>query len=191
MIKNNLIITSIAIICLFLGILIGSIFPTWYYFKTSFYDVKLIEIVQIVVTILIAFFATYFISSKINNNVKKREIASELLLKFQDNLTNVLELGYEYIALPDDIKRKKIVNMFKKASMLLGIIIDVKKKNKSLIKYEESFYEDFLKFKDALTDTPFGQKTPKYSEERIVQLHDNYEVLLKKLYECKINLYSE
>jgi hypothetical protein len=47
-----------------------------------------------------------------------------------------------------------------------------------------------LAYKIALTDSPFGQETPKYSDEKIEAFTAQHEKIMKKIYEFKILLYT-
>lgn len=188
--RNNFLIVVVGFLSFFLGTLLGCLFPSWCRGKSSFFDIKLIEIIQLCVTILIAITVSYFISGKIGRDLKKRDIIDDLILKIQTNLGETLSLGYDYINKPEKVKERKVIINFKNLSMLLGIMSDVKKLDSKLLDYDESFHGGFLKFKETITDTPFGQKKPTYSSDRVDKIQEKFNVLSKRLYECRIKLFS-
>lgn len=189
MTKSKLIILT-CLISLPIGLLFGIIISNWGWLGQSFFQVRFVEILHLVVTFMIALFITYLVNTKLNYDIKKKEMLIDLLAKFQSNLTELLELGYDYINTPDKNKQGKIVSGFKKLSLSLGLILDINKSSGYFKKDEDPFSQGFLKFKESLTDTPFGQKTPKFSEDKIKQIEESYSSLLKRLYECKLKLYS-
>jgi hypothetical protein len=156
----------------------------------SFFEIRLFEIFQILITILVAIYITYLVNTVINFEVKKRDVFDKLLTNFQENLYETIQLTYDYINKPDKKKEKKIKLTFKNLSILLGIILDIEKCNKNLISMDASLQEDFWRFKEYITDTPFGQKSPKYSVEKITQIQSVYSLLLNKIYKCKLMLYD-
>ena len=188
--RNKFLIIIIGILCFFLGTLFGCLLPSWGRIGPFFFDIKLIEIIQLSVTILIALTVSYFISGRIGRDLKKRDLVSDLVSRIQSSLSETLSLSYEYINKPDKEKGKKVIINFKNLSMLLGIMSDVMKSDEKLLDYEDSLHGDFLKFKEAVTDTPFGQKKPVYSSDRIDKVQERFNVMSKRLHECKMKLYS-
>jgi len=188
--RNRFLIVVVGILCFSLGILFGCLLPSWCRIGPFFFDIKLIEIIQLCVTILIAITVSYFITGGIGRDLKKRDLISDLVSRIQSSLSETLGLSYEYINKPDKEREKKVIINFKNLSMLLGIMSDVRKSDEKLLDYDESLHGDFLKFKEAVTDTPFGQRKPVYSSDRIDKVQERFNVMSKRLQECKMKLYS-
>ncbi|NKE71858.1 hypothetical protein [Candidatus Manganitrophus noduliformans] len=187
---NKYLVSAIAFVFLMMGIAIGSAISYWNLINSSFFQVRMLEIVQLTVTVSIAVFVTYFINSKINHEIKKKEMLNDLISRFQNHLTDVVDLGYDYMENPNKEKERSIIRKFKNLGVLLSIIKDIKTSEDESLKYDETLYLDYIKLKGSITDTPFGQKGPKYSEEAKRKVEDHYCSLLNRLYECKLKLYS-
>jgi len=198
MIKNKLIILVFFVI-LFIGFLIGIQFADWKLLKVDcaqsiekyFLSVRLIEIVQLAVTLFIAFFISYIINKKINDDLKKKEIINDILTKIHDNISEIGKTGNDYMDKPSILKGKEILKIFRISSNYLGIIKDLRKEHK--IEHFENLKDSFFSLKSALTDTPFGVspiEKVKYSEDKKNKFHESYNFVLTELYKCKLELYS-
>jgi len=149
------------------------------------------QILQLLLTILIAVFIVYFINSLVNRDLKKRDIIFDLINTFQNGITEIFTLGNSYIIQPDLEKERRIKSSFKAASILLSVIKDIKRDE-----LMEKIFEDdrlvnhFFKFKIFLTDSPFGEKEPAYSESDVNDFQHKYGILLSYLYRCKLKIYS-
>ncbi len=179
--------TLITLLLLIVGVELGIILSYWIPLKKEFYNIRAIEFAQWISTIIIAVFITYFISTKISYSVKKKEILYDLLTRFQSVLNEIIRNGYSYIDKPDDDKEREIKRLFKDASIKLSIMIEHTEKQ---CKVDDSFRAEYLEFKIALTDTPFGKKEAKYSEITIKQIEEKYGLLLNRIYQCKLQLFS-
>jgi hypothetical protein len=188
--KNNLLIPLISLLAFSLGTLFGCVFTSWCRIKDSFFDIRLLEIIQLSITILIAIIVSYFISGKIGRDLKKRETINDLISKIQGSLNEVLSCGYEYIGKPERAIGRKIIIIFKNLSMLMSIISEIRKLDSKTLNYDETLHMEFVKFKEAITDTPFGQKNASYSSDRIDKIQDKFNLLSKMLFDCKIRLFS-
>lgn len=171
------------------GTVIGCLLPMWCHVGQTFYSMRLIELVQLLVTIILAFVIVYFVTRNVGRDLKRREMLSELVSKVQNELSALFRMGNEYIEEPDKKKGKRILIMIKNISMLLAIV----QKGAKLLAEDESeewIYQDFIMFKKALTDTPFGKEKPDYSEEMVNTIEERYNVLCKGLHGLRLRIYS-
>ena len=74
-----------------LGVLASPIVINWTTIKSNFFQVRLIEIIQVVVALTIACVITFIVTTRVSYNAKKREMLLGLLDSFQENLTKLLE----------------------------------------------------------------------------------------------------
>ena len=188
MLKKYALPISYIIIGVLAGINIGLIVSYWDSIKITC-NIRLADIIHITVIILIAIFVSYVVSTKINYNVKRKEILSDIISDLQSKLGDIIKTAYDYMHEANKTKEIEINRLFKQSSNLLGTLHHIKKSNSELI-IDKSLHAAFLAFKKALTDTPFGQKKPKYSEEIINQIHSKYVLISSKLNECKLHLYD-
>ena len=160
----------------------------------EFYNARLFEILQLISTIVIAVFVTYYIKISTSHALKQKEILYELLSNFQNQLNDIVKLGYDYVNSHSLEEQRRIIIMFKNLSILLGIISEAKKpKNVLPIIDDRSFHLSFIKLKKSITDKPFSKHSTlnsENSEKMITQIQQSYSRLLSVLYKCKLNLYS-
>jgi hypothetical protein len=188
--RDDILAVVTGILIFVVGVLSGCILTSWGWISQLFFQVKLIEVIQLFVTILIAIIVGYFITGGIARGLKKRDVISDLISKIQNNLSVTLSLSYEYIKTPDSEKERRVLINFKNLSMLIGIATDVSKIDNALLDHHKALHNDFLRFKEAVTDTPFGQKEPNYSSKRTDSVQEGFNAISKRLYEYKISLYS-
>lgn len=156
----------------------------------SFFEIRLIEIVQLSVTILLAILVSYIINSITRFQIKKKDILIELASHFQNTLNDLLEISYDYIENPDREKEGRVRRMFRNTGILLSSFKDIGQKNNAFIDSDGTFINLFLNLKIYITDSPFGTEKPDYSEQVIDKIRLTYTLMLTKLYEYKLNLYS-
>lgn len=190
---NELLIRIIlCLITFFIGISIGGALVSSYAESDLFFQVRFFEIVKLICTIFIALFATYVITSKINNTLKVKELILNLLETFQDSIIKLHNSIEQYTDKPDDETKKNILATFKHAQSLLSIIKDsISINNNKLINIDTTIYSDFNKFKISATDSPFGNREPEFTASRIRKINDKYFILIAKINKCKILLYSK
>ena len=187
--RNIFFVTLLLLIALVVGLLIGSIIPQWTNVESSFYKVRIIEIGQLILPILVAILVSYVISGRITFDMKSREIIIEILSRLQEHLSDVLDIGYEYVKSPNAEKEKKILKLLKDISSLLGLIKEVGI-SKNIQISDLMLHYEFWKFKKALTDTPFKNKSPVYEPSRLDIIQSEYDLLTKKIYECKLRIFQ-
>lgn len=189
--KINKVLFAFIIVGVFVGgIILGCLIPLWCSLEGDFFKLKFIELIQLLFTIMLAVTVSYFISGKVNRDIKQREIINEIVTRVQGDLTNILEEGYTYIENPDKERERKIKMMVKNIGMLLNLIEWKKLFDGEEIENKKPIYQDFVRFKRALTDTPFGREKEKYSKEQISMIQERFDVLWKRLYKLKLRIYS-
>lgn len=189
--QNKIASLLLIILGVLVGIPIGVIIINWGIAGSSFLEVKLIQILELLLTILIAVFVVYFINSLVNRDLKKRDILFDLINAFQDRIAEIFTLGNNYIKQPDLEKERTIKSSFKAARILLSVIKDIKKDELvEKILEDDRLVNHFLEFKISLTDSPFGEKQPAYSESDLKEFQHRYEILSGDLYRCKLKIYS-
>lgn len=156
----------------------------------SFFEIRLIEIVQLLVTILVAILVSYIISSITSFQIKKKDLLVELASQFQNTLNDLVEISYDYIENPNKEKEGSVKRMFRNTGILLSIFKDIGQKNNAFIDSDGNFTKLFMNLKISITDSPFGEKNPKYSQKVIDEIRLIHSLMLTKLYDYKLKLYS-
>lgn len=187
MIKNIL----LAVIIFLIGIAAGTTIANWQLIIPTFFQLRFIEIVQTIIALTIALFITYYVNSRVGQNLKKREILCELLSDIEGKVNEALTLGYDYLQEPTAGRQSEINRCFKHLSIMISIIKGTEKPGKKCLAHDATIHQKFLKFKGSLTDKPFSTKTMPTSDTLLANIQSAYSSLLKTLYEYKLTLYSE
>jgi hypothetical protein len=161
--------------------------------KTTYnnlFEVRLIEVIQVEVTILLALFVSYFLNTVASFSVKRREIFNSLLADFQNELRLILEYSYDYIKNPHKEKEGEIKRKFKQASISISSLYSIAREHKDIIHLNNDFKKNYLQLKRLVTDSPFGESNPKYTEDSILKIQTTYGALLKILHTYRIRLFT-
>ncbi len=176
---------------LLIGILAGVIIAGNCVGDPSFLKIKLIEIIQLCVTILIAIFFTYIIHSLVSRNIRKSDMVFDLLNTFQTQISGLFVLGERYMRDPKQEEQSAILSSIKAASVSLGVINDLRNENvwRKILHYD-SVMRAFREFKAALTDSPFGEKDREYPLATIRRFESRYKTISAHVYQAKLRLFS-
>jgi len=189
---RSLIIGILGIIVIVVFVVYNA-YCNWCTVGADFYRVRLIEVIQLFATGLIAIYIAYMVGSNIQNDQKRKEVLIDLIKKYNDDLNELMDISYDYISSPAREKEGKIKISFKHANMLLGVAIKSKflvPRNKEASDCLCSIVNLFLKLKRYVTDTPFGQNTPKYDDLQITYIQTTYNSILGKIYEYRMHIYK-
>ncbi len=186
---NKVEITVVIIVSFLVGFLFGGIFTNYDIVKCSFYNLKITDVIQIIVIILIAFFITRFVNLRTSSDIKRKESVLELISKFHNTIDQIYELGYSYMNDPQDTNDKNITILLRNASIYLGIIENIKQKNNvmELNKLDCGYLkEGFWSLKNDLTNSPFKETIHRYKDGSIVSFNWQYTQLCTYLYNFRI-----
>jgi len=191
--KKNIITVLISFIFLLIGFFIGVIISKWNYLKDIFYEIKLIEIIELLSSIIITLIVGYFITNKINLLSKRNDIIHNLFIKYQESFTEIYNEFNDYIKQPNEYKFNILLSSFKKSSVILNMIINAKK-NKicNLDQFEEDINKikkKFREYKILITDDPMGQYSEKFSSDKINRISIIYQELMFLTFDIMIKLH--
>lgn len=133
----------------------------------------------------------YVINNKLNNNVKKRELLANLIDNFQCEITDIYRFINVNASSRTKENQRKIKSDFRCASNVLNLLRETKRSKhcNNIFNLDDNIIEDFHTFKESITDWP--QKSIKYDETRIALIGEKYGVLYKKIFNCKLSIYTE
>jgi len=98
-------IVFIVMIVLFVGY---NAYCNWCSVGTNFYNVRLIEIMQLFATGIIAIYIAFMVGSNIQNDQKRRDVLNDLIKKYQDDLNKLMDICYDYTSNPAREKERNI-----------------------------------------------------------------------------------
>lgn len=169
------------------------IFVTWFFWgdvKADFFKYNLIDVIQVIITIIIGSYITSRLTIKSANDLKQKEISFDLFSNLQEKTESAFILGESYIQNPNDCEPKRITQEMRKLSNQIDLIKKLKTKKNNFEEKVNNIENNFFKFKAALTGGGFGQNNPTYNSEEILQFKNSYDIIIKTIYEIKIQIYS-
>jgi hypothetical protein len=172
-----------------IGLVIGVLFELGiqkHYICTSFYEIRLYEIINTITVIIIAVFVTYFVNRKTNYEIKKKEILVNLLNDIKGTVSEIQRLNSEYISAPNVKLYSGIMLRFKELAMKIGSMENVSIKG---FVYS-NLVDAFFRYKKATTDTPFGQKKPRYSRVILTNVDVSFRALFLYITKVIIEFYK-
>jgi hypothetical protein len=188
--KNKVVfIILITFFCFIGGLILGVCLSQWSVIKPIFFEFKLFQIIQLITTIILAIVATIFIHNRLNINKTKSDIINEISKQFHTLTMEIYENGNNYMSAPTKDKENKINFLFKSASMSLFLLEQVtpNKKNQYEACSDLEIYAAFSKFKNSLTDTPFGLRKPIFSTKNKENIDNSYRSLIRIIIQFRID----
>lgn len=174
------------------GFLCCGLVSNWACIRSTFYSVKITDLIQIITLILIAFFVTRYVNIRTNEDMRRRDVILDLVSKFQRSIENIYNYGIPYF---EPEKREKsseaiILANFTCAGNFLNLIDSIKNKKKirELNNFDcNNFKSKFFLLKKALTDSPFKTDAA-YSPTQIRAFNKEYMEILEGIYQYKADL---
>ncbi len=168
--------------------IVGSLFFLPSEHPDQFYDVRLFEVVKLVVTVILAIIATYLINTKLSQEAKRRELVIQLFDQLLNKLRELYLSGTTYMESPRRDLEGQILSDCQDVSVRLSILTQVHsdRRYKSHATLDASFAAQFFRLKRALTDTPFGTPDAIYDIGRKTAFGSAYEILTGKIYRAKV-----
>lgn len=175
-----------------LGFLIGITISNWTVLSPEFFNFRLVEIIQIFTTIIIAAFIVYLINSRINNELGKKKLVLDLIQELQEKIQEIFVIGSKHMNSFSEKSRRIILLNFKNANNLVFIVRNIKNGSgfKELENNRGTLFENYLLYEQSLTDDPFTQPKGKYSDSQRTFFINNYQVISRQLYQLSFLLFS-
>jgi hypothetical protein len=175
---------------LFIGLLLGVTISEWGHRSTVFLDIKLVEIIDIILTVLVAIFFTIFVSDHLNNRQNKKNIAFSELQAIETQLREITSLSLDYMRSPSDNLARQILSSLKKISSKYAFISTIVANHKLCKKpLGLEFPRQLRKLKSSLTGKEFLTSAPTYSEKQIGKFVEKSETAFNTLTEMKLTIY--
>jgi len=190
---NNRFLIFGLLIGLALGYLAGSTTSQWAQISRGFFDFNLPSLLNVFLTGTIAVFLTLMIRGQIEASYRRREIIGGFFDNLSAQSTSLWKDACANCSKRDSGLEQSIVNALKILSMsvtqtLKQTEMECGRQRRRVIHPLE---RKFLDFKRAVSDSPFGQKGPRYSRERKTRITEKYSAFLQEIQQMKITLYRD
>lgn len=179
-------------VSLLIGSIFGILISKWTLINPTFWNMKITDIVHILVTIIIACFVTNLINDKLNNNIRKRELLLELFDKLNVNIQSIYDNGNDYMRASQPQLGRSILATFKNTNNLLDFIKKVSSSKKicNHTIFDDTLIENIRYLKAILTESRFLTENPNYDEDTIKSFNEIHDKIVLKIYNSKINIYT-
>ena len=191
--KKKLYPILLAIVYTILGLLLGLYIKIISINLTSFnfFQVRMIDILQLLVPVFIALIIASLISKKVFIFHRRTELYLDLVSIFEGKIHKINKDADEYFHQKTKDLENMIVLSLKESSIELGLISNIEKRKKKYFKYNtEILKEAFFAFKKALTDTPFEDSKATVTGDEINEVAHRYGHLLNAILEFKLALFE-
>jgi len=178
-----------SVIGFIIGFILKGIFENWQTLQLTFFNITIIDVAQLLITIMIGCYITYYISNKISTEQKRKEIILNQTEEFAQSIREIYKTTCEYIAKPTNEKARIILAKFKNASFFIDAI--EKKLTKKILKHHITNCQfQFLSLKASITDVPFMAKDSKFCDKDIANINEIYKRLYFAVDEFKFKIYT-
>jgi hypothetical protein len=180
-----------ALIFFLTGCLTTVVALLWEVKGSGFFHVRAVEIAQLFWSGVVAVVLAIYVNKTLATFFRQRDTVCALLNDVKSALVEVLNLGLEYTASPDNGKTSAIDRAVRNASMQISLVLECKNGGyasefKGLD--EEAITNEFLEFKKLLTGDPY--KTGKaYSDTQREMFIEKYELLMDILLRAILGIY--
>ncbi|MGR3219046.1 MAG: hypothetical protein ACUZ8H_04415 [Candidatus Anammoxibacter sp.] len=170
----------------------GVVISKWEFLEPAFFQIKLIELLSIIVTIAVVGVVANLINKNLTDLNKKKDLFLDLVNELIKIVDKIYKDGKVYMDGGNDIKESQILNLLKSAGNQIDLIDKISSDQKSPFKnnMDKSISDDHINMKKYLTGTPFYAKERKYKPKQLNDFTKAHETLKLKLTRMKIKLYS-
>jgi hypothetical protein len=176
----------VLVICAFFA---GAIFSLNPNLPKNFFDMRLIEISQLIFPLVVALLIGFYVNAKVDLGVKRREALGHLLDRAQDKLEELFGHTQEYMGTPSPELGSKVVFGFKQLSVFAQLI-EQGIEEQSKFKCSKQIVSVLLRFKKAATDSPFLTQTPQFSPWQTQRVLAEYGKLCALIHTYKMKIYT-
>lgn len=177
------------IILTVITVILFSIFK-WNIGFSDFYCVSIIDIALFVVTIILGFCVTYYISVVVVKKQKKHDVILEALDVFHNSLITVMEKIYNS---KDKVLTEDTRNWFLVTFTMIRnnyeIVVDLYAKGK--IAMQDSFEMFFSDFQEKVVPEDFIPNHKKFDDNYIALCINSYAILKRAIFNCKLSLHDK
>jgi len=154
----------------------------------DFWKFQLRDLFSVLAQILIAISVVYYVNRIIANDVKRREIILNIIEALEDELAAAYSCYIQYTNAPQPQTYWDFMKILKRASRSLTLTLEVGKTTKCdpLVCSANDIKGAFLDMKESWTENIYPEKKTLYAEGYSEAGREKYDILKKKLIECKL-----
>lgn len=171
------------------GFLLKGILENWAILSSSFWDVKITDIIQVLILSYVGIYASYYINVKSSNEEKQKEIISSQIERLLCVIAQIYSQSCEYLDNPLEEKGRKILSDLKDASISLGLVGKNLNHRKCLSRLLKDCRKLFFAFRRCVTGESFLSKKPVFPKDIDKKIHRAYANLYRLLDDMRFKQY--
>jgi len=159
----------------------------------SFWEIKYIQVLDILISVTIAVFVVSEISKQFNYGLKQRELVAGCIDEYEKALSSAYDCFSRYAREPIKGNAQEVLRLLKAASNHLSIMIEVISSVQCSVPehMRDKFETCFMSLKIAMTDSPFGSdKGAVKDAARLDKIDAAYCNARKGMFKAKLCLYK-
>ena len=191
MIRKNIGYILVGIIGIGFGFLGGLAVGAWTRVSKTFLDIKATDIVGLLITVALGLFVASWIARFVNYDAKRRELFIKALEKLDLTIASNYSSMLDYMRNHSVPKSRSITKGFSSATKQVGLIQQIQKETQFLSENDCQQLEILiLKFKGAVTDSPFGTPNPSFGQNRSDEISSTHSDVTLHINLLMLKLYS-
>jgi hypothetical protein len=184
-------IIAYSIFSFMVGILVCGIVLRWDVIADTFLNVRITELFQIAITLIIGCFIAYQLSVKSSKLIKRSEIFLDFFNIMQDKVISIYSNGRKYMSKPNSSAAKLIVGELRNLSIQITLLERMIANKKLDIEISiEDIKINYLMLKSIVTGNDFYNQFAKYTDKEMMDFDNTYEKIMNNIFEAKIALYK-
>ena len=175
-----------------IGVISACLYLKWGVIKPHFFEFTILDLLQLVLSVIIAFFLTIFVGNHLSNRQSQKSILHDQINTLEKKISQILEVSTKYMKSPTENGAREALALFKEARAKYYFIKAFSSKHhicKDTI-FDTEFEKGVIHLRSILTSKQFLTETPSYDEKTIRKFLEKYESILNKLTEYKLKIYK-
>lgn len=183
----------VGLICCSIGLCLGHEIEKNFFCGSGFYDITLLQIIDLLVKIILGISVAFLISKKVNYLLRKKELMISCVSEYEKQIVLPYDLFLSLSIKPSSAKQRDVLAAFRRASNALEVFreLTVDISEPQLKSMAKDCYTDFLRLKTAITDTPAGlTKDVHPGDVKIQNVEKAFGEAKKGILKCKLQIYE-
>jgi hypothetical protein len=186
---RNIILVVGLIFAFFVGLFSSSCIIQWWVIKPGFFSVRLIEILQLVIGVVIAIFVAYYLSTRTHNEQRQKQIKADFLDGVSNLAREIYSDALEYMDNPCLSKSRALLLRFDELVVRLSFFDDKKELGDGINK--DKIKLAFFEFKESVTGGQFYGKKAVFTSENKRLCVNKHTSFSTELLIAKFGLYNK
>lgn len=184
-----IIFAIVTIILVLAAIIVLPIFQIDFGFD-SFFSFTIIDIATLLITVVLGFCVTYFVSVVVAKRQRKHDVMNEVYEMYQESIKSIISKVY---ALKNQVLTKEnrdwFLASFTAARNNFDILMTLYEDEK--IKIDSSFETSFSNFQEIIVSEDFIENKKVFNDLYVIRCMNAYSIAKRELFKTKLRLHNK